>query len=124
MAGDKSNIRLHPELVNSFLNSGFVVACMNFRLIEKTRNSRVNYRDMLDDIARSMKWLSRHHQRYHARPDAFVLLGYSSGAHLASLPATDERYLAKQGLSPQIILGVSAWDVPAYDIPLALTLMC
>ena len=55
--------------------------------------------------------------RYGGDPAAFVLAGYSSGAHLASLVATDERYLEQQGLDTKIIRAVSAWDVPAYDVP-------
>ncbi len=123
VTGDKANIEKNPNLINSFLNTGFVVASVNFRLIEKKRNSEVKYWDMVEDIARSMKWLSEHAHEYGAKPNAFVLVGYSSGAHLASLIATDESYLRAQGLFADIILGVSAWDVPAYDIPLALKLM-
>lgn len=123
VTGDKSNITMNKNMVNSFLDSGYVVAAVNFRLIEKKRNSKVKYTDMAGDIARSIKWLSQNVQEYGGDPQFFVLLGYSSGAHMVALVGTDTRYLEDQDLSLDIIRGVSAWDVHAYDIPEALKLM-
>ena len=53
----------------------------------------------------------------------FVLFGYSSGAHLATLVALDEQYLASAGLGGALVRSVIAMDIHAYDIPAALTLM-
>ena len=123
VTGDKSNITRNPDMLRSFLDAGYVVACPNFRLVERSLQSQVRYHHMAEDIAAAIKWLNGNVHRYGGDPAAFVLVGYSSGAHLASLVATDERYLEQQGLDTKIIRAVSAWDVPAYDVPRALTLM-
>jgi len=123
MSGDKANISTNPKLLKSFLDAGYVVASPNFRLVEKNPRSRITYREMATDIAQSIKWLHDNVGQYGGTPDSFVLVGYSSGAHLVALVATDERYLEQQGLDNGVIRAVSAWDVPAYDVPLALTLM-
>ncbi len=121
--GDKSNIALNKNMVNSFLDSGYVVAAVNFRLIEKKRNSKVKYADMAQDIAGSIKWLSQNVQDYGGDPQFFVLLGHSSGAHMAALLGTDASYLEDQELSLDIIRGVITFDIHVYDIPGALKAM-
>jgi len=121
--GDKSNIALNKNMVNSFLDSGYVVAAVNFRLIEKKQNSKVKYTDMAQDIALSIKWLSENVQDYGGDPQFFVLLGHSSGAHMAALLGTDASYLEDQELSLDIIRGVITFDIHVYDIPRALNAM-
>ncbi len=123
VTGDKSNLERTPNILNFFLDQGFIVANVNFRLVEKSTSSKVKYYDQLDDIASSIKWLSKNIQKYGGMNDDYILVGYSSGAHLVSLLATDTSYLRNKGLSIDIIKAVAAWDVPAYDIPSAIKLM-
>ncbi|MCW8923324.1 MAG: alpha/beta hydrolase [Gammaproteobacteria bacterium] len=123
VTGDKSNVESTPNILNFFLDKGFVVVSVNFRLVEKSASSKVKYYDQLDDIASSIKWLSENVQDYGGSGDDYILVGYSSGAHLVSLLATDTSYLKNKGLSVDIIRAVAAWDVPAYDIPSAIKLM-
>jgi acetyl esterase/lipase len=44
-------------------------------------------------------------------------MGHSAGAHLVALLATDERYLARVGLSQADLAGVLPIDGAAYDVP-------
>lgn len=121
--GDKENILKNERLVNYFINKGYVLACINFRLLMNEESPGATYKDQASDIAAAIKWLHENIEKYDGNPNEMVLFGYSSGAHLASLVALDERYLEGENLSPKILKGVIAMDVHAYDIPLALSKM-
>jgi arylformamidase len=123
MRGDKSNIQKNPALVDFFLRKGYVVASINFRLPQRENPLAASYKDQAEDIATAIRWLSKNVQRYGGNPREFILFGYSSGAHLAALVATDERYLARQGLNIDVIKGAILMDVHTFDIPAAIASM-
>ncbi len=122
-SGDKSYFLKQPNILHYFLDQGFVVASINFRLVGEIGSFRVNYRHQAEDISHAIKWLSKNVQEYGGCNDQFFLVGYSSGAHLASLVATDTSYLKNVDISIESIMAVIALDVPAYDVPMALKLM-
>lgn len=84
---------------------------------------QVSFKDQLDDIARAIFWLTENVGTYGESGDSFILVGYSSGAHLASLISCDRKYFGRHGLQTTIIKAVVALDVHTYDIPLALEKM-
>jgi acetyl esterase/lipase len=72
--------------------------------------------DMTDDIAKALKWLTVNVRKFGGRSSGFILVGYSSGAHLAALMATDPARWGTHSLSPDVIAGVMGIDVPFYDV--------
>ena len=123
IGGDKSEIEEYPRMIDFFIRNDCVVASVNFSVTRKGNAPSITYKDQARDIAAAIKWLAEHVEDYGGRPEGFILLGYSSGAHLAALVALDERYLVGQGMDGDLVRCVIAMDVHAYDIPAALALM-
>lgn len=108
-AGDKSWEGSKPEY---FTSQGFVFVSVNYRL-----SPEVQHPVHVQDVAHSIAWLHEHVAEYGGDPDRMFLLGHSSGAHLAALVATDERYLHEAGADLSAIKGVIVLDGGGYDIP-------
>jgi acetyl esterase/lipase len=106
-----------------FVQRGFVFVAVNFRLAGNRHSPDVKIPEMASDIAKALRWLHVNGRRYGGRTSGFVLLGYSSGAHLAALVATHEGFLRKYRLRSNDLLGVIAMDVPQYDVPLAMRIL-
>ncbi len=123
MGGDKSNIQKSPGLIDFFVRRGYMVASVNFRLPQRHDPLAASYKDQADDIAAAIGWLSQNVQNYGGSPDEFILLGYSSGAHLAALVTTDGRFLARHGLDVSRIGGTILLDAHCYDIPSSIAAM-
>jgi acetyl esterase/lipase len=123
VGGDKSNLDKNPRLLQFFIDNDYVVASPNFRPLLKDGGTQISFKDQLDDIARAVFWLTKNVGTYGGAGDSFILVGYSSGAHLASLISCDRGYFARHGMQTSIIKAVVALDVHTYDIPLALEKM-
>jgi len=124
VSGDKSNLALAPHLVPWFLQRGFVLAAPNFRLASPVGSPLyVSYAEQATDLAHALAWLETHGPSYGVTEPGILLLGFSSGAHLAALLAADQRYLASAGLSQDTLSGAMSFDVHVYDVPYALELM-
>ena len=122
VGGDKAGFE--PNFVPWWLARGYVAAPVNFRLASTPGQTPVvKPRDQARDIAAALAWLISHAEEYQISTREVVLLGYSSGAHLVALLATDERFLREAGLSESQIAAVISLDVHAYDVPFALGLM-
>ncbi len=124
VSGDKSNLALAEELVPWFVDRGFVVAAPNFRLASSLPGPRtVSYTDELSDIAASLSWLKDNQASYGVTEPGMVLMGFSSGAHLVAMLATQGQYLEDAGLTQSDLSAVMSFDVHNYDVPFALQLM-
>jgi acetyl esterase/lipase/transposase-like protein len=123
ITGDKSELRENAGLLEYFLKNGYIVAAVNFRLLRNRNFPDATYKDQANDIAEALKWLVSNIEVYGGLPADFVLLGFSSGAHLAALIALNGNYLSRQDLKPDLIKAVIALDVHAYDIPAAIACM-
>lgn len=123
IGGDKGNLRSTMDLVNWFVDRGFVVAAPNFRLASSEEPREVTYAEQVTDIAYALAWLDENGAAYGVTEPGMVLLGYSSGAHLVALLAADERYLQLAGLAHDDLAAAMSFDVHAYDVPYALQLM-
>ncbi|MBD2755272.1 alpha/beta hydrolase [Spirosoma validum] len=72
------------DIQDTLLKHGIAVASINHRYANQTD---VHYPQMLEDVNQAMTYCSTHAAQWHTRPDGFVLVGASSGAHLALLTA-------------------------------------
>ena len=77
---------------------------------------RVRFPDHPHDVGEAIGWLYRHVARYGGDPTRIVLIGHSSGAHLASLVGVAPRYVRAYGVPRARILGVVSLDTAAYDV--------
>jgi acetyl esterase/lipase len=124
VGGDKINFQTTEAMIPWFLDRGFVVAVLNFRLASPPGSPReTTYAHQATDVAFALKWLKDNGATYGVTKPGALLLGYSSGAHLVALLAADEQYLKLVGLSHGHLVGAISFDVHAYDVPYALELM-
>ena len=106
--GDKAHVRYKPSL---FTRAGYVFVSVGYRLVPEVRHPM-----QIEDVARAVGWVHRNIAQYGGDPDRIVLLGHSSGAHLAALLATDERYLQAAGASLHHLRAALCVDGSGYDI--------
>ena len=125
VSGDKSSFRTSaPEFVPWFLDRGYTVAAVNFRLASRLGQPLdVGPMDQAQDIAHALAWLYEEADAVGVSPEPALLVGYSSGAHLVALLGADGRYLERAGLDETQVGATVSLDVHAYDVPLALELM-
>jgi acetyl esterase/lipase len=79
MYGRKEN---YPAFLDAFRNR-FVVASMNHRYIDDT----VHIKDLEDDVAAAVVYIREFCLQNRAEPGKLIIMGHSSGAHLAMLYA-------------------------------------
>ena len=125
VGGDKANFETRaPAFIPWWLDQGFTVAAVNFRLATPTGpRGGVSVSTQATDIAHALAWLHGHAADYGIADQGPILLGYSSGAHLVALLGADTRYVVNAGLPEDHIAATVSLDVHAYDVPFALTLM-
>lgn len=94
--GDKSD---GDALGMQLLHSGIAMASVNYRL-----SPVVKYPVYAEDVAASVAWLQKNvvEPRLHGK---LFIGGHSAGAYLSGLLAMDDRYLNKQGVSPELMGG-------------------
>lgn len=121
-SGDKAGFE--ERFVPWWLEQGYVAAAVNFRLAStRGQTPVVKPADQVRDIAAALAWLSSNADTYQIATEGVVLLGYSSGAHLAALLGTDERFLQGAGLREAQVDASISLDIHVYDVPYALSLM-
>jgi len=108
-AGDRANVQKKPQ---AFVDKGFVFVTTNHRFFP-----HVTVKEMTGDIAKAIRWIHDHAKDYGGDPKSIFVMGHSSGAHLAALVCTDDRYLKAEGLPLSIIKGCVPVDVSVFDIP-------
>lgn len=108
-AGDRSSVQKKPQ---AFVDKGYVFVATNHRFFPT-----VTVKEMTGDIAKAIRWVHDHAKDYGGDPKSIFVMGHSSGAHLAALVCTDDRYLKAEGLPLSIIKGCVPVDVSVYDIP-------
>jgi arylformamidase len=108
-AGDRSSVQKKPQ---AFVDKGFVFVAINHRFFPN-----VTVKEMTGDVAKAIRWVHDHAKEYGGDPKSIFVMGHSSGAHLAALVCTDDRYLKAERLPLSIIKGCVPVDVSVYDIP-------
>lgn len=71
-----------------FVEQGYVTVIPRFR-----EYPNVKFATIMDDAARAVDWVSKNIAQYGGDPDSVVLMGHSSGAHIASMLALNPKYL-------------------------------
>lgn len=111
-AGDKAHTTFIEPKTSWFIDQGFLVVSINYRL-----SPAVTHPAHIDDVASAIAWVERHIAQYGGDPRNLWLLGHSAGAHLAALAATDHQRLTQAGADPGFLRGVILLDGAGYDIP-------
>lgn len=109
--GDKTDLIEHKW--RYFVARNFVFVSANYRLFPEAK-----FPLFVQDIADAIAWTKDNIEQYGGDPQRLVLMGFSSGAHIAALLVTDSGYLSAHGLRPDEIAAVIAVDSAAYDLPL------
>ena len=68
----------------------------------------------VEDVAKRIAWVLRNIEEYGGDPERLFVMGYSAGAHLVALIATDHRYLAAHGIELSAIRGAILFDNDVY----------
>ena len=108
-AGDKKSVKDKPQL---FVDKGFVFVATNYRFVPN-----VTVKEMAGDIAKAIHFIHDHAKEFGGDPNSIIVMGHSSGAHIAALVSTDESYLKAEKLSLSILKGCVPVDSSFYDIP-------
>ena len=108
-AGDKANVQIKPQV---FMEKGFVFVSINHRLLPTVEKAAI-----IGDVAKAFRWMHANVARHGGDPSRVLVMGHSSGAQLAALLCTDERYLKAEGLSFAGIKGCVPVDGDTFDIP-------
>ena len=73
------------DFKDQFLNNGYHVVNVDYRLINIVSPDETNYLDMLNDIKSAVQFLYDNSDDYKINTSKIVMYGYSAGAHLAEL---------------------------------------
>ena len=107
--GDKANVQEKPAW---FTKKGFVFVSINHRLLPE-----VEMDVLVRDVAKAFGWIHKHIAEHGGDPNRVLVGGHSSGAQLATLICTDDRYLKAEGVSFASLIGCMPVDGDTYDIP-------
>lgn len=108
-SGDKANVQEKPTW---FMEQGFVFVSINHRLLPE-----VKMEELVGDVAKAFGWMQKHVGEHGGDPRRVLVGGHSSGAQLAALICTDDRYLKAEGVSFEVLMGCVPVDGDTYDIP-------
>jgi acetyl esterase/lipase len=78
-----------------FQNQGIVVASVRYRLAPANKHPT-----QVKDVAAAIAFLYKHASEYGFDRERIILIGHSSGAHIAALLALDPQYLGEYKLAP------------------------
>ena len=108
-SGDKAEYRFVGAALAS---AGMIAVLPNYR-----HYPHVKMPGFMQDAARAAAWAAAHAREHHdAAP--LLLIGHSSGAHLAALVTLDPRHFAAIGAAPPPIAGVIGLSGPYDFLPL------
>ena len=72
---------------------------------------------LVRDVAKAFGWMHKHIAEHGGDPNRVLVGGHSSGAQLATLICTDDRYLKAEGVLFSSLIGCVPVDGDTYDIP-------
>jgi acetyl esterase/lipase len=105
-AGTATKVRLAEEL-------GAALVAPNHRFAGA---GGARWPDMGADVAAAVSWVRAGAERLGLDPDRIVLMGHSSGAHLATVVAVHPRLLADAGVPPAAVRCIVPVDTAAYEL--------
>jgi hypothetical protein len=110
-------------LARRFAERGVAVAAADHRMskalwMNAKLDKGVEHPTHVEDCAAAFAWLVEHAKERRLDADRMFVGGFSSGAHLSALLATDPKYLKAHGLASTRIKGAlpvgGAYDIEAY----------
>jgi acetyl esterase/lipase len=104
---------LYRFVAQPFASRGFLVAIPDCRLFPD-----VTFPAFVEDGAKAVAYLWQTIRKPDGNPRRLILIGHSSGAHLAAMLAFDERYLAAAGVPARAIAAVVGMSGPYDFLPL------
>lgn len=107
--GEKANVQNKPQW---FTEHGFVFVSINHRLLPT-----VDMATLIGDVADAVGWVHKHIPEHGGDPHRILVGGHSSGAQLAALICTDDRYLKAREVPFTDLIGCIPVDGDTYDIP-------
>ncbi len=107
--GEKS---MYSFVGQAFAKRGYVTVIADYR-----KYPQVRFPTFVDDGARALAWVHDHIARFGGDPERLFIAGHSSGAHIASLLAADERYLQAQGKPASIVKAFAGLAGPYDFVP-------
>lgn len=75
-------------VAQSFSSRGYITVIPDFR-----EYPDVKFADIMSDASNVIRWISQHIVKYGGDPSRLILVGHSSGAHIASMLTLNTRYL-------------------------------
>lgn len=113
--GDRTRVGKKPEWLNAM---DYILVSVEYRLMPAGRHPAA-----AADLAAALAWIEANIADFGGDPNALFLVGHSTGGHMVSLVATDERLLARHQLTPSLIRGVICLDTIALDLGLLIRLL-
>lgn len=120
-AGERRDSSMYAPVCPGLAARGILCATMDYRLAPSYQ-----WPAMPEDVAAAVRWLKDSIAARGGDPGRIVLVGHSSGCHLAALVGLDSGYLAKQGLPLSAVAGVVAigctlapWDTAGRRVSVA-----
>ncbi|KAG8157069.1 hypothetical protein KVR01_013059 [Diaporthe batatas] len=93
--------------VSHLVNKGYAFASVNYTLIPT-----ITVEEQVQEVADAVGFLAKHARTRTngLDPERILLMGHSSGAHVATLLGTDTSYLARAGVDIRRVRGVVSLD--------------
>jgi acetyl esterase/lipase len=108
--GDKTEVASKPL---AFTRKGLIFVAVNYRFVPNVTMDAI-----VQDIAKSVRWVHDNIGSRGGDPKRLFLMGHSAGAQLAALVCIDDRFLKSERLSLAIFKGCVPVDGDTYDVPL------
>jgi arylformamidase len=109
--GQKAASRVVRNKVAHWVGQGWILVSVDYRLLPEAKPA-----EQARDVARALAFVQGHAKDWGGDASRIVLMGHSSGAHLAALLAADAELGASVGLKPwraTVALDSAAFDVEA-----------
>lgn len=108
-----SNKSYYRFVGNALASRGIVAVIPNYRLYPDVR-----FPTFIEDGARAVQWARGNAAGYGGNPEKLFVMGHSSGAHIASMLALNERYLKAVGGSRSWLRGMIGLAGPYNFLPI------
>jgi arylformamidase len=114
-----SREQITRDKASFFMDRHAIVVSVDYRLADGSRDvdgTPIRFPDFSLDVADAIRWTMAHAAEYGGDPRRVTLMGFSAGAHLVALAATDPQWLgpAREDIQCVAVLDVEALDIPTH----------